>query len=185
MPMAATQLACTLYTLREYTRTPATIARTLARVKEIGYTAVQLSGLGPIEATELAKILNGEGLACCATHVSIEQLRTDIQKVVDAWYLTLDKLKSDPSGSNAVMAEKAGLSVADYEDQAKGTTLFDITKALNAFEDRAGDPTSLPEMARRINPFLVSSGIGKSEASLDGLFEPRFTKATADKRGSK
>jgi NitT/TauT family transport system substrate-binding protein len=109
----------------------------------------------------------------------------DIQKVVDAWYLTLDKLKSDPSGSNATMAEKAGLSVTDYEDQASGTTLFDITKALNAFEDRKGDPTSLPEMARRINPFLVSSGIGKNEASLDGLFEPRFTKATADKRGSK
>lgn len=81
--MAATQLACTTYTLREYMRTPETIARALARVKQIGYTAVQLSGLGPIDSAELAKILNGEGLTCCATHVSIEQLRTNIQKVID------------------------------------------------------------------------------------------------------
>lgn len=106
----------------------------------------------------------------------------DVQKVVDAWYLTLDRLGSDPAGSTATMADKAGLSVADYESLAEGTTLFDIDQALDAFEDRPGDPTSLPEMARRINPFLVSSGIGKQEADLDGLFEPRFTRAVADKR---
>jgi NitT/TauT family transport system substrate-binding protein len=106
----------------------------------------------------------------------------DIQKVVDAWYLTLDQLKSDPTGSTATMAEKAGLSTEEYDSLAKGTTLFPIDKALNAFEDRPGDATSLPEMARRINPFLVSSGIGKEEADLSGLFEPKFTRATADKR---
>jgi sugar phosphate isomerase/epimerase len=81
--MPATQLACTLYTLREYTRTAATIVRTLAKVKEIGYSAVQFSGLGPIEAEELAKILNGEGLTCCASHVSLPQLRDNPQKVID------------------------------------------------------------------------------------------------------
>jgi NitT/TauT family transport system substrate-binding protein len=115
----------------------------------------------------------------------VESRPADIQKLVDAWYQTLDKLKSDPSGSTATMADKAGLSAADYESLAKGTTLFDITKALNAFEDRAGDPTSLPEMARRINPFLVSSGIGKEEADLGGLFEPRFTKDAETRLGQK
>jgi NitT/TauT family transport system substrate-binding protein len=120
-----------------------------------------------------------------ATAKAVETRPDDIQKLVDAWYLTLDHLKSDPGGSTATMAEKAALSTADYESLAQGTTLFDITKALNAFEDRAGDPTSLPEMARRINPFMVSSGIGPKEASLEGLFDPRFTKTTADKRGGK
>lgn len=81
--MATSQIACTLYTLREYTRTPATIAKTLEKVKQIGYSAVQFSALGPIEAPELAKILKEEGLTCCASHVSIEQLRTDTQKVID------------------------------------------------------------------------------------------------------
>lgn len=81
--MADTQLACTLYTLREYTRTPDQIARTLARVKQIGYSAVQFSGLGPIDAAELGKILKNEGLACCATHVSLANLRDNPQKVID------------------------------------------------------------------------------------------------------
>ena len=81
--MPDTQLACTTYTLREYTRTPDTIARTLARVKQIGYTAVQFSGLGRIEPAELGKILNGEGLTCCATHTSLAQLRDNTQKVID------------------------------------------------------------------------------------------------------
>jgi hypothetical protein len=52
---------------------------------------------------------------------------------------------------------------------------------VNAFEDRADDPTSLPEMARRINPFLVSSGLAKGEADLSGIFAPQYTKAYADK----
>jgi NitT/TauT family transport system substrate-binding protein len=117
-----------------------------------------------------------------ATAAAVSSRPDDIQKVVDAWYLTLDQLASDAAGSTATMAEKAGLSTAEYDSLAKGTTLFPIDKALNAFEDRSGDPTSLPEMARRINPFLVSSGIGKEEADLAGLFEPRFTRATADKR---
>ena len=120
-----------------------------------------------------------------ASAKAVEERPDDIQKLVDAWYLTLDQLKADPAGSTATMADKAALSPADYESLAQGTTLFDITRALNAFEDRKGDPTSLPEMARRINPFMVSSGMGQQEASLDGLFEPRFTKATADKRGGK
>jgi NitT/TauT family transport system substrate-binding protein len=108
----------------------------------------------------------------------------DVQKVVDAWYQTIDRLKADPAGSIATMADKAGLSSADYESLASGTTIFAIDDALKAFEDRPGDPTSLPEMARRINPFLISSGMGKSEVTLDGLFEPRFTRAIAEKRSS-
>ena len=41
------------------------------------------------------------------------------------------------------------------------------TRRVNAFEDRPDDPTSLPEMARRINPFLVESGLAEEEADLD------------------
>ena len=58
-----------------------------------------------------------------------------------------------------------------------------VGEGVERLVDRAGDPTSLPEMARRINPFLVSSGIGKQEASLDGLFEPRFTEAVKARGG--
>ena len=38
-----------LYTLREFTKTPADIAKTMARVKKMGYNGVQCSALGPID----------------------------------------------------------------------------------------------------------------------------------------
>jgi hypothetical protein len=42
-------------------------------------------------------------------------------------------------------------------------------------------PTSLPTTAALINPFLVSSGLTKTEAPLDGLFAPQFTDAVSSK----
>ena len=104
----------------------------------------------------------------------------DMQKLVNAWYATLADIKNDPSGTTAIMAKKAGLSAADYDSFAEGTTIFSAKEALDAFADRKGDATSLPEMARRINPFLVSSGIAKEEAPLDGLFDASFTQAYVD-----
>lgn len=76
-------IAAQLYTLRDFTKTPADIARTLARVRKIGYTAVQVSGMGPIDSKELAKILQNEGLTCCATHNSVDRMRDHTQCVID------------------------------------------------------------------------------------------------------
>jgi sugar phosphate isomerase/epimerase len=83
----STQLAAQLYTLREFTKTPADIARTLARVKKIGYDAVQVSGFGPIDAKELAKILDSEGLICSATHTPLDRMKNEFDKVVEAHHL--------------------------------------------------------------------------------------------------
>jgi sugar phosphate isomerase/epimerase len=80
--MPTTQIACQMYTLRDYTKTPADIARTLGRVKKLGYDAVQLSALGPIDANELAKILQNEGLTCCATHIPPDRMRDQSEQVI-------------------------------------------------------------------------------------------------------
>jgi sugar phosphate isomerase/epimerase len=72
-----------MYTLREFTKTPADIASTLKRVKKMGYDAVQLSALGKIDAKELGGILKNEGLVCCATHESLERMRDDPKKVIE------------------------------------------------------------------------------------------------------
>ena len=54
--MAQSVIAAQLYTLREYTQTPADIARTLRKVKALGYDAVQLSALAPIAAADLKQL---------------------------------------------------------------------------------------------------------------------------------
>ena len=118
-----------------------------------------------------------------ATAALVKDRPKDVQKLVDAWYATLAKLEADPTGTTKIMAKKAGLSTKEYGSLAEGTTLFTAKEALNAFEDRKDDATSLPEMARRINPFLVDSGLAKEEAPLDGLFAPQFTQAYVDEKG--
>jgi NitT/TauT family transport system substrate-binding protein len=104
-----------------------------------------------------------------------------MQKLVDAWYATLDYIKAYPDDAVKIMADKAAVSVDEYKSLEKGTTIFSPSQAVNAFADRPGDPTSLPEMARRINPFLVSSGLAQQQASLDSLFLPQFTTTSAQK----
>lgn len=81
--MAETQIAAQLYTLRDFLKTPEDIARTLPRVAEIGYRAVQLSALGPIETAVLKQICDDAGLTVCATHVSFDRLRDDLDGVVE------------------------------------------------------------------------------------------------------
>jgi sugar phosphate isomerase/epimerase len=81
--MKTTQIAAQLYTCRDLLRTPAEITTTLGRVRAAGYTAVQVSGLGPISEDELNTILKGEGLVCCATHEDGDDIRHDTAKVID------------------------------------------------------------------------------------------------------
>ena len=75
-------IAAQLYTLREFTKNPADIAKTLARVKKIGYNGVQCSALGPVDPAELAKMLKDNDLACVATHVKLDDLEKDPQKII-------------------------------------------------------------------------------------------------------
>lgn len=81
--MTKSMIGVQLYTLHEFLKTPSEIAKTLKRVKTIGYEAVQLCGLGPIETHELKQILNGEGLEVAATHESYEKMSQETQKVIE------------------------------------------------------------------------------------------------------
>ena len=80
--MPDTCIAAQLYTLRDFLKTPDDIASTLHRVAEIGYRAVQLSSVGPIEHQALRDLCDREGLTICATHTNFDQLRDNLDAVV-------------------------------------------------------------------------------------------------------
>ncbi|MCC7145381.1 MAG: sugar phosphate isomerase/epimerase [Phycisphaeraceae bacterium] len=80
--MAQTVLGAQLYTVRKTTQTAADLAKTFRRLRQMGYQAVQVSAIGPIETPELAKILRDEGMTCAVTHVSLDMMR-DTQKCLD------------------------------------------------------------------------------------------------------
>ncbi len=81
--MKVQQVAAQLYTVRDYLKTPTDIAASMKKVREAGYTAVQVSGLGPIHEAELLDILDGEGLVCCSTHESSDTILNEPEKIVE------------------------------------------------------------------------------------------------------
>ncbi|MHB0877158.1 MAG: sugar phosphate isomerase/epimerase family protein [Anaerolineae bacterium] len=85
--MASMTLAAQLYTVRDFTKTPEDIAASLSKVRRIGYTAVQASGIGPIAPAALKNLLDGEGLTMCNTHTNTERLWDDLPAVIDEHHL--------------------------------------------------------------------------------------------------
>jgi len=76
------QVAAQMYTVREFTKTPADLAKAYKKVADIGYKAVQPSGHGPIEAGELKKALEDNGLNCCSTHCSFQRFTEELDKLI-------------------------------------------------------------------------------------------------------
>lgn len=76
-------LAAQLYTVRDFTKTAEDLATTLRRVREIGYSAVQVSAIGPIPPAEVRAMLQHEGLTVCNTHVGYDRLWNDLPAVIE------------------------------------------------------------------------------------------------------
>ena len=81
--MKINQVVAQLYTVRDYCQTPAEIATSLKKVRAIGYTAVQASGLGPIAEEELARICRDERLTLIGTHENGEKILNEPQAIIE------------------------------------------------------------------------------------------------------
>lgn len=81
--MTQSLIAAQLYTLRDHCRTAADLANTLKKVRAIGYESVQISGIGPIDPKDVAKILQDNQLTCCITHIGLDQMRNEFDAVLE------------------------------------------------------------------------------------------------------
>ena len=81
--MSASVIGAQLYTLRDFLKTPDDVRKTFARVRDMGYEAVQCSGLGPIGAPELKQVADDAGLKIVATHIGFARIRDEPQAVID------------------------------------------------------------------------------------------------------
>lgn len=81
--MSKPVLGAQLYTVREFTKTASDLAETLKKVADIGYTAIQISGIGPIDQEEVAKMVEDTGLTVAATHIGWNQLLEDVDAVIE------------------------------------------------------------------------------------------------------
>ena len=80
--MEETKLAAQLYTIREFTQTLEDFKASMHKIREIGYKAVQVSGIGPISHEDVKAAVDAAGLTICITHVSFDYLRDDMEAAI-------------------------------------------------------------------------------------------------------
>ena len=81
--MSEAVLGAQLYTCRDFCKTIEGVAETFRKVREIGYTAVQVSAFGPVDHNEVAKLADDNGLTIAATHISWRALLDDTNAVIE------------------------------------------------------------------------------------------------------
>ena len=81
--MARGVVGAQLFTVREFAEDVKGVADTLKKVKDIGYTAVQVSGLGPVDPKQVAKLVKDVGVTVAATHMPWQRFLDDLDGVIE------------------------------------------------------------------------------------------------------
>lgn len=76
------EIGAQLYTLRDHCKTTEDFAKTLARVADIGYRTVQVSGTCDYDARWLREQLDKNGLRCVLTHIPPARLTGETAHVI-------------------------------------------------------------------------------------------------------
>src|SRR5690606_5130569 len=57
------------------------------KIRDMGYTAVQVSAIGPIPHDEVKKIVDDLGLTICNTHIGYDKLWNELDNVIAQHHL--------------------------------------------------------------------------------------------------
>ncbi|MBI2764648.1 MAG: ABC transporter substrate-binding protein [Chloroflexi bacterium] len=105
----------------------------------------------------------------------------DVQKLVNAWFMTVDYIKANPDKATKIMAKRAGVSEEEYKSYDAGTTIFSVDDNVKAFAPGT-DLKSLQFAAADISKFMLEAKLIDKEAPLGGLFDSTFITAYAQKK---
>ncbi len=76
-------LGAQLYTVREFTNNIRDVRETLRKVADIGYTAIQISGFGPMDTREVAQAVEEANLTVTATHTPWNRFLEELDVVIE------------------------------------------------------------------------------------------------------
>lgn len=153
--MAKPKSGAQLYTVRDHMQTIEGVAVTMKKVAAIGYTGVQVSGMGPVDTRQVAKICEDNGLVIAATHVGWDRFRKDLDGVIEQhkiWKCRhpaiggLPAEYQNPDGLNRFLDELAPVTERlaregmdfSYHNHAHELTLYDGKAWLQSLYERAG-----------------------------------------------
>ncbi|NJR52260.1 MAG: ABC transporter substrate-binding protein [Leptolyngbyaceae cyanobacterium CSU_1_3] len=107
-----------------------------------------------------------------------------VQALVNAWFATLDYLKTNQDSAYEIMAKRAGVPLEEYKQYADGTRLFSLEENLKAFQP-GNTMTSLLYAANEMSQFLIDVGLSKTKPNTTLLFDDRFVKAIAQEQAKR
>jgi len=110
------KIGAQLYTVRAHTQTAADFAQTIKKVADIGYKYVQVSGIGPIPAREVADICAAQGIEIAITHTPQARVKDDTAAVIAEHRLMGAKYIGIGSMPGEYARDRAGVEkfVADF-----------------------------------------------------------------------
>jgi sugar phosphate isomerase/epimerase len=155
--MKLSQVAIQLYTLRDHCNTAADLIKTCQKVRAIGYTAVQIAGVGPIPEAELVSIFKGEGLAICSTHEPGRKILDETDAVIERLRKLGTTLTAYPSPNGLDLKNPdhvdmlvRKLDVAGARFKAAGMMLGYHNHGFEFYRPVAGGPTILDRIYAEI-----------------------------------
>lgn len=80
--MMSMSLGAQLYTVREFTKTPEGIEKTLQRIRQMGFKTIQISAFGPVDPKLLADWIHELDLYVCVTHNPFDRLKNDLPALI-------------------------------------------------------------------------------------------------------
>lgn len=99
-----------LYTVRDFLKTPEDYAKSIQKVRDIGYTTVQLSGGCEMKAEQITEITKNTGMDFSATHIDYRKYLWDLDGVIDYHH----KIGATIAGIGAMPRGHYGDSKAGY-----------------------------------------------------------------------
>jgi sugar phosphate isomerase/epimerase len=120
-------IALQLYTVRD--ETAQDFARTLRRIAELGYAAVEFAGYGSLSVQQMQALLAETGLQALSSHVSLQRLEHDFAleleyaQAIGCPYIVVPSLAPEQRTGAALPALVETLNNKGRELRAQGITL--------------------------------------------------------------
>lgn len=80
--MGNSALAAQFFTIRRYTQSPEDFRESMRKIKNMGYEAVQLSAIGPLDPGFVKEVAEETGFTICCTHMKYDRFVGDLDSLI-------------------------------------------------------------------------------------------------------